>query len=221
MPNALPRLSIKSLRCVRGGRVLIHDLSVDVEPGQGLVLKGPNGAGKSTLLRAIAGWFRPDRGEVRLLGGDDELTIAEQCHFIGHLNAVKLQLGALENLAFIERHFGGARPGAAGAALDRFGLGPLARIPAAYLSAGQKRRLALARLVIVKRPLWLLDEPAVSLDAGGQDLLLGLIREHLSDGGLVVAATHTPLDFAPAAELRLGQAPAARPAAPQAEMGEP
>jgi len=201
--RAEPYLSIRSLRCVRGPRVLINDLSVEVAAGHGLIITGPNGAGKSTLIRTIAGWFRPDRGEVSLIGGDDEKTIAEQCHVIGHLNAVKMQLSVEENLAFIERYFGAALPGAA--ALERFGLGAIRRVPAAYLSAGQKRRLALARLVMVERPLWLLDEPAVSLDAAGQDLLIALIREHLEGGGIVVAATHTPLDFAPAAELRLGR----------------
>ncbi len=203
MSRAEPYLSIRSLRCVRGPRVLINDLSIEVAAGHGLIITGPNGAGKSTLIRTIAGWFRPDRGEVSLIGGDEEKTIAEQCHVIGHLNAVKMQLSVEENLAFIERYFGAAQAGAA--ALERFGLGAIRRVPAAFLSAGQKRRLALARLVMVKRPLWLLDEPAVSLDAAGQELLVALIREHLEGGGIVVAATHTPLDFAPAAELRLGR----------------
>ncbi len=205
MSRAEPYLSIRSLRCVRGARVLIDNLSVEVAAGHGLVLTGPNGAGKSTLIRAIAGWFRPDRGEVSLIGGDDEKTIAEQCHVIGHLNAIKMQLSVEENLWFIKRYFGSGSARAEAAALERFGLGAIRRVPAAYLSAGQKRRLALARLVMVKRPLWLLDEPAVSLDAAGQDLLITLIREHLKGGGIVVAATHTPLDFAPAAELRLGR----------------
>ncbi|MEX2127135.1 MAG: heme ABC exporter ATP-binding protein CcmA [Xanthobacteraceae bacterium] len=197
------RLLVEDLACVRGERSLFRGLGFTVGAGEALLVTGPNGAGKSSLLRLIAGFLRPAQGRIVLEGGDAEPSIGSAAHFVGHLDAVKGALSAAENLAFARSLFGGGRAHA-DAALARFGLQRLASIPARMLSAGQRRRLALARLLVARRPLWLLDEPTSALDAEGQETLLALANEHLSGGGLVVAATHAPLKFARVRELRLG-----------------
>lgn len=199
------KLTAQSLRCARGGRVIIANLSFALGAGGALILRGPNGAGKSTLLRTIAGFLKPLRGAVTLEGGEAEKSLAEQCHFIGHLNAVKASLSVFENLRFTTRFFEAKDETAIDAALQLFGLGGMRHLPAAYLSAGQKRRLALARLVAVKRPLWLLDEPTVSLDAASSEALARAIRDHLASGGIAIAATHTPLDLGAASVIELGR----------------
>ena len=191
-----------NLTVERGGRAILSGLSFRAESGEAVLLTGPNGAGKTTLLRALAGYIRPLAGRVLLEGGGADLSLAEQSHFIGHLNAVKPSLTAQENLAFWAAYLGASHPPAA--ALDRLGLGDLGNVPAGYLSAGQRRRLALARLLVARRPLWLLDEPTVSLDAASVALFAELAAEHLAGGGLVVAATHSALGLANARELRLG-----------------
>jgi heme exporter protein A len=199
------RLTADSLTCVRGGRTVFAGLSFAVAAGEALLLTGRNGAGKSSLLRQIAGLVPVGAGRLALAGGDPEATIAEQAHYIGHHDALKSSLSVSENLSFWTEYLGGERGGVR-AALDAVGLAPLAGLPAAYLSAGQRRRLSIARLVAVERPLWLLDEPTSALDAESQARLAGLMRGHLAKGGLIVAATHGPIGIDAVRELRLGAA---------------
>jgi heme exporter protein A len=196
------------LSSVRGSRTLFAELSFDVSAGQSLLVTGPNGAGKTTLLRTIAGFLRPQAGRVALELGRPDHTLSEQCHYVGHLNAVKGTLTVAENAAFWNAFLGGARERVE-TALATFGLAALRDIPAGYLSAGQKRRLGLARVLLAERPIWLLDEPSSSLDEAAQRALTEVVNAHLAAGGLVVSATHTPLAFTNSRELRLSGAPQA------------
>ncbi|MEA2945364.1 MAG: heme exporter protein [Alphaproteobacteria bacterium] len=196
------RLAVSGLGCVRGQRDVFHDVEFALSAGEALALTGPNGAGKSSLLRLIAGLLRAASGRIELEGGAADLTIPEQAHYQGHLDALKPSLTVAENLAFWIHYLGGATP--PGAALATVGIAGLANLPAGYLSAGQRRRLSLARLIAVPRPIWLLDEPTSALDAAAQVRLTELMREHLAGGGMIVAATHGPLGI-DAKELRLGR----------------
>src|SRR5690606_847419 len=182
-------------------RRLFRDLGFALAGGEALAVTGPNGAGKSSLLRLIAGLLQPTEGRI-VLDGPEERTIAGLAHFIGHLDGVKAALTAAENLEFMRALLGGRPDGRS--ALAALGIERLADLPAAMFSAGQKRRLALARLLIAPRPLWLLDEPLTSLDADGQTVFASLARAHLQRGGLIVAATHAPLGIDGARELKLG-----------------
>ena len=204
------QLVAEDLIVERGGRCVIDGLSFAVAAGEALVLAGANGSGKTTLLRALAGFIRPVRGAVRLEGGDEELTLAEQAHVVGHANAVKSSLTVVENTAFWGNYLGSGPPGSSAAtgerldaALRHFGLDDLADFPAAYLSAGQKRRLGLARLLIADRPLWLLDEPTVSLDTASSERLVAAVNAHTKSGGIAVIATHLPLALESARTLQL------------------
>jgi heme exporter protein A len=197
-------LSAQALSCQRGGRSIFEGLGFSVAGGEALLVTGRNGAGKSSLLRMIAGLLRIAGGTLSLAGGDSERSIGEQAHYLGHSDALKPALTVEENLAFWAAWLGGA--GEPRKALAAVGLDTLAELPAAYLSAGQKRRLSIARLVTVKRPLWLLDEPTSALDTTSQAVLLELMRGHLTGGGIIVAATHLPLGIDGARELRLERA---------------
>jgi heme exporter protein A len=181
---------------------VFRDLDFAVPAGGALVLAGPNGSGKSTLLRLLAGLGRLAAGQV-LWSGEDALTDltahAARVAYVGHLDAVKPGLTTRENLRFAARVGGGLVQ----AALDALGLNPLADLPARMLSAGQKRRLALARLALTTAPLWLLDEPTLGLDVASVERFGTLLAAHRAHGGLVVAATHLPLPLPDAAELRL------------------
>jgi len=205
------QLVAENLTLERGGRNVVEGLSFRLDAGAALVLTGPNGSGKSTLLRALAGYLRPAAGSVRVVGAGDDREAGEVCHFVGHLDGIKTHLTAAENLAFWAVYLGGPADAPAGtaerveAALKRFALDALADIPAGYLSAGQKRRLALARLAVAARPLWLLDEPTVSLDAASAELLLAAIDAHIKSGGMAVVATHVPMALEPAQAIRLGR----------------
>jgi heme exporter protein A len=195
------RLCGVGLGCVRGGREVFAGLDFAVAAGEALALTGRNGAGKTSLLRLIAGLLEPSAGRVELAGGTPEASIAEQAHYMGHRDALKPALSVLENLRFWYAFLGG-RDALPASALDSVGLGGLGGLPAGYLSAGQRRRLALARLVAAPRPVWLLDEPTAALDTAGQQRLAELMRAHLAGGGIIVAATHGPLGI-DARELRL------------------
>jgi len=204
------QLVAEDLVVERGGRRVIDGLSFAVAAGEALVLAGANGSGKTTLLRALAGFIRPVRGAVRLEGGDEELTLAEQAHVVGHANAVKSSLTVVENTAFWGNYLGSGPPNSSAAtgerldaALRHFGLDDLADFPAAYLSAGQKRRLGLARLLIADRPLWLLDEPTVSLDTASSERLVAAVNAHTKSGGIAVIATHLPLALESVRTLQL------------------
>ena len=196
------RLSGRGLRCVRGGREVFSGLDFDAAAGEALAVTGANGAGKTSLLRLIAGLLAASGGSIDLAGGDAERTLAEQAHYLGHRDALKPALSVTENLAFWADFLG---PGAVetSPALAAVRLDHVAHLPAAYLSAGQRRRLSIGRLLAVRRPLWLLDEPTSALDAAGQDLFASLMADHLQHGGLIVAATHTPLGIS-TRELRIG-----------------
>jgi heme exporter protein A len=206
------RLSAVDLACHRGGRDVFTGLGFAVASGEVLAVTGRNGAGKSSLLRTIVGLVRIAHGRIDLEGGEAELTIAEQAHYLGHQDALKPSLSVAENLGFWAGFLG---PGGVdiGRALEAVGLDDLADLPAAYLSAGQRRRLSIARLMAVKRPIWLLDEPTSALDAAAQERLAGLMRAHLAEGGLILAATHGGIGLDPTHELRLDarQAPAEQP----------
>lgn len=197
-------LIVDKLTVRRGERTILTDLSFVADKGRALVLTGPNGAGKTTLLRSLAGLLPSHDGRVHLNEQEIEAGsgLRERCHFVGHLNGIRPALTVAENAEFWTAFLGGPG-GSARSALETFRLTDLERIHAADLSAGQKRRLALSRLLLAKRPIWLLDEPAISLDAASLALLAEVVGRHLGEGGIVVAATHQPLGFEPMRELHL------------------
>jgi heme exporter protein A len=188
-------LSAENLTCIRGNRLVFRDVGFRVEAGQVLSLEGPNGAGKSSLLRMIAGFLPPASGAVVLSGDGGEMVDGEErgrhVGWLGHHDAAKPQLTPRETLQF----FASLHRVAANVdvALDEAGLGKARDLPSQYLSAGQKKRLSLARLKLLARPLWLLDEPLAALDAAGKALAAQFIASHARAGGIAVAATHEPL----------------------------
>ena len=190
--SALVSLDVENLTCVRGQRVLFRGLDFTVAASRLLCVEGPNGVGKTSLLRLIAGFLRPVSGTIRLkTGGGDVVDTEERGKFIGwlsHQDAVKPQMTVREQLDFAARLYG--RDGASDAAMETFGILGLADLPGQYLSAGQKRRLALARLRLCARSLWLLDEPLAALDTAGKKLVAQTVAAHCASGGIVVASTH-------------------------------
>ena len=196
----------RALDCMRGDRRVFSGLEFALRAGDVLVLTGPNGSGKSSLLRIMAGLLAPVSGGVQWHGADiadDRDAHAARLHYVGHLDAVKLALTVAENLRF----WAALRPGDGGVdrALEQFGLAPLADLPARFLSAGQRRRLALARIAASAAPLWLLDEPTVALDGDGVAAVHAAIRAHCAGGGCCVVSTNTALDLAGAAALDVGR----------------
>jgi heme exporter protein A len=198
------RLVAHDLACIRGGRPVFSGISFALEGGQALAVTGANGAGKSSLLRLVAGLVAIAGGRLALEGGEVDAPIGEQAHYLGHQDALKPSLTVAENLAFWLYYLRGAS--SPGTALAAVGLDRIATLPAAYLSAGQRRRLSIARLIAADRPIWLLDEPTAALDAAAQAMLAGLMRDHLHTGGIILAATHGPIGIE-ANELRLGGTP--------------
>jgi heme exporter protein A len=197
------RLEATDLVCQRGDREVFRGLGFAVAAGEALVVTGRNGAGKSSLLRMVAGLIRLAGGRLALAGGDPELTIPEQAHYLGHHDALKPALTVAENLDFWTRYLAG-RTETLAEALQTVGLAALRDLPAGYLSAGQQRRLSMARLITVPRPIWLLDEPTAALDVAAQSRLAELMQAHLAGGGMILAATHGPLGLATVRELNLG-----------------
>jgi heme exporter protein A len=199
------QLAAENLVIERGGRVIVSDVSFAVEQGEALLLTGANGAGKTTMLRALAGFLPISAGTIRVEGGDAEKSLAEQAHSIGHANAVKAHLTVGENVLFWSRFLNGddGAEQRTAAALEAFALSDLEDFPASYLSAGQKRRVGLARLLAAPRPIWLLDEPTVSLDAASTARLARVVNAHTGGGGIVIAATHLPLGLERAREFKL------------------
>lgn len=202
------RLAGDGVTVDRGERRVLDGLSFWVSAGEALAVTGPNGAGKSTLLRAIAGLAPLAAGSIVL-----EPAHSAAVHWIGHLDGVKGQLTVRDNALFWRRWLAAHGPGGAAAeavveaALESVGLAHLAELPAGFLSQGQRRRLALARLLLDRRPLWLLDEPTAGLDAASRRRFSALLAEHLAGGGLVVAATHEPLAVVGTRELTLAAGP--------------
>lgn len=194
------RITAENLSCERGGRTVFSDQNFSLGSGEFLQLAGPNGSGKSSLLRLLANLSEPSLGKITLEGGSPELTLGQQAHYIAHSDASKSALTVTENLIFWRDFLGG---GDLQHAVESVNLSALADYPVALLSAGQKRRLALARLALVTRAIWLLDEPSVGLDEASQKLLVALMSKHLKAGGLIVAATHVPLGLKPQKNLYL------------------
>lgn len=195
-------ITATKLSLSRGERVLFRDLSLEVASGEAVALTGANGAGKTSLLRAIAGFIRPDAGTIAFSAADAGEARARHLHWLGHLDGLKGARRAREELAFQARWFGADDDGIA-AAVDILALEPLLDLEVRKLSAGQRRRLAFARLVAAPRPLWLLDEPFAPLDARWREALGLLMRAHLDKGGAILAAVHDPLPI-PARALDIG-----------------
>ncbi len=202
MPQTIG-LAAHRIDCQRGGRLLFEDLSFNLAPGEGLLVTGPNGSGKTSLLRQIVGLLPLAGGTLGVTGAREDAVLPELCHYVGHANAAKSSLTVAENLTFWADFLGQGRDHLPNA-LAAFGLRPLADFAAGLLSAGQKRKLALSRLFAAPRPIWLLDEPQVSLDAPSLKLLDGAIGAHLAQGGIAVVASHTPLKTKFAHKLVLG-----------------
>ncbi|WP_236846377.1 MULTISPECIES: heme ABC exporter ATP-binding protein CcmA [unclassified Bosea (in: a-proteobacteria)] len=195
-------LTAEGLVCRRGGRAIFDGVGFRLASGEAIALTGRNGAGKSSLIAILCGRLRPEAGAIRLDGLDD-MPLAEAAHLVGHRDGLKTALTATENLQFAQDLLGA--PGVSPAeALARVGLPHVGALPVGYLSAGQRRRVALARLLVSSRPIWLLDEPFAALDAGSQAMLSGLMRAHLTAGGAILAATHGPLGLDGVRELRIG-----------------
>lgn len=203
-------LKAEGIAAERGGRPVLAGIGFSLEAGTALSVTGPNGAGKSTLLRVIAGLLPPAAGRITLDppdAGDPEKPVAERAHYLGHADALKGALTLREMLECAAALSGGADEGLdPAAALRRVALAHAEDLPCAYLSAGQRRRAALARLLVAPRPLWLLDEPTTALDAASQVRLTAIMADHLAGGGLIVAATHARLDLPGTRTLTLGAA---------------
>lgn len=203
-------LTVANVTLARGSRTLAEGVSFAARGGELTLLAGPNGTGKTTLLRAIAGLTPVQAGRIELsLGGAAAEAVGPACHWLGHLDGVRRMDTVLAQTQFWAR-FWGARADVAQSALVRVGLAALAPLPARALSAGQRRRLALARLLIAPRPVWLLDEPTGGLDVGGRELLGALMAEHLSAGGAIIAASHEPLPLSARRTLRFAALDSAR-----------
>ena len=201
-------LTAENLSACRGEDLIFMNVSFKLTSGQALVLTGPNGSGKSTLLRVLAGLLRPETGSIKIAGEGIETgtQASEASHYLGHKNAMKQELTVHENLGFWKRFLGdfnGRRSLSIEEAAETVGLSGITHLPFGYLSAGQQRRFAMAKLLVSWRPVWILDEPTAALDASADVMFTGLVEAHLARGGIVVAATHQALGLETAQELRM------------------
>ena len=207
------RLTVENLSARRGDELIFQDISFLAEEGNVLCVKGQNGSGKTTLLRVIAGLLPIEAGSVHLRGLSAETSNpGEACHYLGHRNAMKRELTVRENLGFWKHNLGDS-PGGIGiapeAAVEAVGLAGLSHIPFGYLSAGQQRRIAMAKLLVAHRPVWILDEPTAALDTSAEAMFARLVTHHLEKGGIAIIATHQPLDIAEMTELFMPGLPTA------------
>jgi heme exporter protein A len=197
------RFVVEELAGERGGELIFADITFMLGAGGALTVTGPNGSGKSTLLRVLAGLLPPAAGSARLEdGGEDWPTIGAACHYLGHSNAMKTALTVEENLHFWRDFLGHPHLGV-DEALEMVGLPDIGHLPFGYLSTGQRRRVAIARMLASYRPVWLVDEPTAGLDKASEKAFEELMHLHLEDGGMIVAATHLPLDLPGTATLEL------------------
>ena len=203
------KLQIENLSVNRGEEQILAGLSFSVAAGEALVVRGANGAGKSTLLRALAGLLSAESGSIEIIDPDPEFaghSISQLCHYLGGENAMKPALSVEENLQFWQ-DFCGQPHLDVDEALDMVGLDGLQAVPFAHLSTGQRRRIAIARLLVSYRPIWILDEPTSGLDAASEKQFSALMQAHLEDDGIVIAATHIPLGLDTARDLVLEVSP--------------
>ncbi|WP_434724537.1 heme ABC exporter ATP-binding protein CcmA [Mesorhizobium sp. RIZ17] len=199
------RLIAENLGGERGGETVFSNIGFALDKGEALIVTGPNGSGKSTLLRVVAGLLPAAAGKVLVEGGGEAFpTIASASHYLGHLNAMKTALSVEENLGFW-RAFQGEPGLGVEEALETVALGGLGHLPFGYLSTGQRRRASIAKLLVSRRPVWLLDEPTAGLDKASEERFAGLMRGHLGEGGILVAATHLPLGLEGAKVLGMGE----------------
>lgn len=186
------RLEAENLAGERGGETIFAGLSFALSEGEALVVTGPNGSGKSTLLRIISGLLQPEAGKVELREDGTVFPVRAACHYLGHQNAMKPALSVRENLSFWQK-FNGAAQTEIDEALEAVDLPGVEHLPFGYLSTGQKRRVSIAKLLVSHRPLWIVDEPTAGLDKASEARFAELMRGHMRDGGMIVAATHIPL----------------------------
>lgn len=201
-------LSAENLAARRGEDLIFSNVSFDLDGGDSLILTGRNGSGKSTLLRVVAGLLRQEKGSVTFTGngGEPGRPAGEASHYLGHRNAMKSELTVAENLTFWKTFFGDMADGFSldvDEAADAVGLASITHLPFGYLSAGQQRRIAFAKLLVAYRPIWILDEPTAALDSSADQLFAGLITAHQKTGGIVLAATHQPLGLENVQEMRM------------------
>jgi heme exporter protein A len=201
------RLVAEGLSAKRGEDLIFQDISFEIPRGEALVVKGPNGSGKSTLLRVLAGLLPAETGTAKLVAAAQPVErLGEACHYLGHRNAMKRELTVDENLVFWKAFFGDFSGGAGisvDEAVESVGLGGIVHLPFGYLSAGQQRRMAMAKLLVAWRPVWILDEPTAALDVDAEKMFAGLVTTHLARGGIAIAATHQPLGLEGVRELRM------------------
>lgn len=198
------KLEVQDLAGDRGEERIFSDISFQLAEGSALLITGPNGSGKSTLLRVLAGLLPKSHGVIRFDGGSEEWPdLPAACHYLGHRNGLKDAASVEENLLFWQNYCGHPHL-EPWEALDMVGLGDIGHLPFAYLSTGQRRRVAIARMLVAYRPVWLLDEPTAGLDRASERQFTELMKAHLEDGGMIVAATHLPLGLDGVQELRMG-----------------